>query len=94
MGTDAGGKGVDPNSVEGNWNENVGGASKTERPETMYTTRTVIPRIFDRSRILEVPKIRAPFQRLVRRIVYYPRVHFDMINPNNKNRNNETIFNV
>ena len=33
MGTDADGKGVDPNRVEGNWNENVGGASKTERPE-------------------------------------------------------------
>ena len=71
MGTDAGGKGVDPNRVEGNWNENVGGASKTERPETMRTTLTVIPRIFDRSRILEVPEIRAPFQRLVRRIFVF-----------------------
>jgi hypothetical protein len=65
MGTDAGGKGVDPNRVEGDWNVNVGGASKTERPETMWTTLIVIPRIFDRSRILEVPEIRAPFQRLV-----------------------------
>ena len=65
MGTDAGGKGVVPNRVEGDWNGNVGGASKTERPETMWTTITVSPRIFDRSRILEVPEIRAPFQRLV-----------------------------
>ena len=65
MGTGAGGKGVDPNRVEGNWNENVGGASKTERTKTMWTTIFLIPRIFDRSRILEVPEIRAPFQRLV-----------------------------
>jgi hypothetical protein len=45
---------------------NVGGASKTERQEIMWNTLTVIPRIFDRSRIMEVPEIRAPFQRLVR----------------------------
>ncbi len=70
MGTDAGGKGVDPNRVEGNWNENVGGASKTERPKTMWTTRIIIPRIFDRSRILEGPEIRAPFQRLVSPILF------------------------
>ena len=70
MGTDAVGKGVDPNRVEGDWNVNAGGASKTERPETMWTTRFVIPRIFDRSRILEVPEIRAPFQRLVSRIYF------------------------
>ena len=55
------------NGVEGNWNENAGGASKTERPATMWTILTIVPRIFDQSRMLEGPIIRAQFQRLVRR---------------------------
>ena len=46
MGTDAGGKGVDPNSVEGNWNENAGGASKTERPESEWKHPKYIPANF------------------------------------------------
>ena len=36
--------------VDGNWNENIGGASRTERPINLICKNNTIPRILDRSR--------------------------------------------
>jgi len=52
-------------TVVGKWNENGGGASRTERPDDVVTMVGMAPRVLDRSRLLEIPNKWAPFQRLV-----------------------------
>ncbi len=51
-GTDAEGKGVRASGVEGNWNGNQGGTSRTERPEIVCNNHIPIPRILDCSRAI------------------------------------------
>ena len=55
MGTDADGKDVRAMGVEGNWNENIGGASRTERVIVCVSALYLSPRILDRSRAIGKP---------------------------------------
>ena len=65
-GTNAGGKGVRAKGVDGNWNENQGGVSRTERGKKSGSPATSVREFLTGAGQLENQTIRAPCQRLVR----------------------------